>query len=244
MHEGCAQRGGVAIIGARITVPGLLFLPSFSATKKTMFYCNESNTGLIFRAHAALVARSFSVENLSRDQGCGKGSMRCGTFIVSLPRLRLFSFLSSSTGLGNCTWSVNTVMSKAIEGKGWRWSRTNHMKTRSTAKDSSQRNESTSTGWWTESQFICDNTWLQLFVYLFILEHGILLGFFLPSKQQKEEKNHSNQSFKNKMSKMRGTLKDNKRICTDLESTDHMTGKLLRLIFNFYWENAWFFSPK
>lgn len=80
MHEGCAQRGGVVIIGACVTVSGLLFLPSFSMTKKqkTMFYCNESNSGLIFRADATLVACSFSIEKLSRDQGCGKGSVKCG----------------------------------------------------------------------------------------------------------------------------------------------------------------------
>lgn len=52
---------------------------------------------------------------------------------------------SSSTGSASCTWSANTVMSRASAAKGWRWSRTSRTRIPCTEQDSSLRNASTST---------------------------------------------------------------------------------------------------
>lgn len=100
-----------------------------------------------------------------------------------------FCVLSSSTGLGSCTWSVNTATSRAIEGKAWRWCRMNRMKTRRTAKGSSQRNESTSTGQWNMSFFSL--LWLICVENSYTLEGGHLAHFWLSLRQPAERKKES-----------------------------------------------------
>lgn len=76
----------------------------------------------------------------------------CIIIALCAPEQSMWTYpLCCSIGLGSCTWSVNTATSRVIEGKEWRLSRTNHLTTRRTAKDSSQRKGSTSTGEWNAS---------------------------------------------------------------------------------------------
>lgn len=66
--------------------------------------------------------------------------------VVSTINLILNLSSGSSTGLGSCTWSVSTAVSRVVGERGWRWWGMSQIITPSMERDSWPRNESTSAG--------------------------------------------------------------------------------------------------
>lgn len=66
--------------------------------------------------------------------------------VLSAINLILNLSSGSSTGLGSCTWSVSTAVSRVVGERGWRWWGMSQIITPSTERGSWPRNESTSAG--------------------------------------------------------------------------------------------------